>query len=448
MNNIALELHNAIHRLLREYKNVYEHVKSKNDWKNPFRELISKDIPDLLKRGANISSPYQVVGSYGKGRWTAVTWIAVFDSRITTSAQKGVYIVYLLNKDTQELYLTFEIAATEAMNVCQNPDGPTAFIGVVGNSNPELSSKLQKKADEIRKAIPDDYFSKDTLINSGAVGYDSGAIYYKKYSLQDLPAGEQLVYDLNRMMDIYKRYYEWSIVPKEEWWPSLAEYDPGISKEMWISLLKNTKVFTPARLTMMAQFYAAGGQASCIQLAETYGQTSDFYRMACGVHLAERVHKETGCPLCNQENAKFWPVLFVGRDTTSGERGNYIWKLRGELYAALTEFNILQYLSESHQMGTFDSWEIIDESTAIKHCDKSFFDYRGSGVPKGICWFFDAEEMSLGETKTVKLIYNGVQYQGSVKNESTDRRRVRIFWSTELGNLFNAFNVPEAAATF
>lgn len=448
MNNMAIELHNAINRLLRDYKNVYEHVKSKNDWKNPFRELISKDIPELLRNVANISSPYQIVGSYGKGRWTAVPWIAVFDSRITTSAQKGVYIVYLLNKDTQELYLTFEIAATEAMIVRQNPDGSTAFTGVVGNSNPELSSKLQKKADEIRKAIPDDYFSKDKLINSGAVGYDSGAIYYKKYSLQYLPSGEQLVYDLNRMMGIYKRYYEWSIVPKEEWWPSSEEYDPGISKEMWMSLLKNTKVFTPARLTMMAQFYAAGGQASCIQLAETYGQTSDFYRMACGVHLAERVHKETGCPLCNQENAKFWPVLFVGRDTTSGERGNYIWKLRDELYAALTEFNILQYLSESHQMGTFDSWEIIDESTAIKHCDKSFFDYRGSGVPKGICWFFDAEEMSLGETKTVKLIYNGVQYQGSVKNESTDRRRVRIFWSTELGNLFNAFNVPDAAATF
>ena len=442
------QLRNTIEKLMREYDSVYNHVRANNDWKNSFRNIISKDIPNLLQKCANISVPYQVVGSYGKGRWTAVPWIAVFDSRKTTSAQKGVYIVYLLNKDTQELYLTFEIAATEAMNVRQNSDGSAAFTGVVGNSNPELSSKLQKKADEIRKAIPDDYFSKDTLINSGAVGYDSGAIYYKKYSLQDLPAGEQLVYDLNRMMEIYKRYYEWSLVPKEEWWPSLEEYDPGISKEMWMSLLKNTKVFTPARLTMMAQFYAAGGQASCIQLAETYGQTSDYYRMACGVHLAERVHKETGCPLCNQENAKFWPVLFVGRDTTSGERGNYIWKLRDELYAALTEFNILQYLSESHQMGTFDSWEIIDESTAIKHCDKSFFDYKGSGVPKGICWFFGADDMDLGETRTVRLIYNGVPYLGSIKNESTDRRRVRIFWSTELGNLFNAFNVLDAAATF
>ena len=98
--------------------------------------------------------------------------------------------------------------------------------------------------------------------------------------------------------------------------------------------------------------------------------------------------------------------------------------------------------------GIFDSWEVIDKNTAIKHCDKSFFDYRGSGVPKGICWFFGAEDMDLGEIRTVRLIYNGAPYQGSIKNESTDRRRVRIFWSTELGNLFNAFNVPDAAATF
>lgn len=103
---------------------------------------------------------------------------------------------------------------------------------------------------------------------------------------------------------------------------------------------------------------------------------------------------------------------------------------------------------KENRIGVFDSWEIIDENTAIKHCDKSFFDYRGSGVPKGICWFFGAEDMDLGETKVVKLIYKGQQYQGSIKNESSDRRRVRIFWSTDLGNLFDVFNVPDAMATF
>ncbi len=51
----------------------------------------------------------------------------------------------------------------------------------------------------------------------------------------------------------------------------------------------------------------------------------------------------------------------------------------------------------SHQTGQYDSWEIIDENTAVKHCDKSFFDHNGSGVPKEITWFFRAEQLDLGE---------------------------------------------------
>ena len=451
MNNMALELHNAINRLLREYKNVYEHVKSQNDWKNPFRELISKDIPDLLRKGANISSPYQVVGSYGKGRWTAVPWIAVFDSRITTSAQKGVYIVYLLNKDTKELFLTFEIAATEAMNIRQNADGSFAFTGVVGNNNPELTAKLQRKADEIRAAIPNDYFNKDTQINSGAIGYDSGAIYYKKYTLGNLPSGEQLIDDLKKMMSIYKQYYEWSNSPKGTWWPSKAEFDPQLTKEKWIKYISEIELPNhPSPMRMLKGMMELGGEASCKLLSDTYGGHPSVYA-SCAMNLGRRVKKFFNLPVCmdgNQE--RYFPFPFVGKYQGSSQ-DNYIYRIRPELLAALKEIDlsgISPYYESEHQFGSFDSWEIIDENTAIKHCDKSFFDYRGSGVPKGICWFFDAEDMEPGGTRVLKLIYNSVQYQGSVKNETTDRRRVRIFWSVELGNLFNSFNVPGATATF
>ena len=106
-----------------------------------------------------------------------------------------------------------------------------------------------------------------------------------------------------------------------------------------------------------------------------------------------------------------------------------------------------KYDAES-KIGIFDSWEIIDEVTAIKTCDKSFFDYNGSGVPKGICWFFDAEDLSSGETKSIKVVYNGKEYAGKVANDTTDRRRVRIFWSTDLGRLFDTYKNVESKATF
>ena len=110
------------------------------------------------------------------------------------------------------------------------------------------------------------------------------------------------------------------------------------------------------------------------------------------------------------------------------------------------KYEIDKYLKS--KIGTFDSWEIVDEVTAIKTCDKSFFDYNGSGVPKGICWFFDAEELETSENKSLSLVYNGVTYDAKVQNDSTDRRRVRIFWSTELGKLFSKYKDDNVKAKF
>ena len=93
-----------------------------------------------------------------------------------------------------------------------------------------------------------------------------------------------------------------------------------------------------------------------------------------------------------------------------------------------------------HKTGVFDSWEIIDDETAIKHCDKSFFDYNGSGVPKGICWFFDAEDLALGENRKIELLYEGYEYTGRVTNESSDRRRTRIFWNKDLGTVLGKYS--------
>ena len=99
----------------------------------------------------------------------------------------------------------------------------------------------------------------------------------------------------------------------------------------------------------------------------------------------------------------------------------------------------LNMLHERRQFGDFDSWTIVDEKTAIKQCDKSFFDYNGSGIPRGICWFFGAEQLELGQVIPLKFRYLGEFYSGNVRNESSEGRRVRLFWNVELGNQFKVF---------
>lgn len=87
----------------------------------------------------------------------------------------------------------------------------------------------------------------------------------------------------------------------------------------------------------------------------------------------------------------------------------------------------------------FDSWEIVDENIAIKNCDKSFFDYNGSGLPREICWFFDAENLGSGENRQIKLLFCGSEYIGRIANDTTDRRRVRVFWNADLGKQLSVY---------
>lgn len=207
-NECDMTLHDLVYRWMDEYADILSSVKTNNDFKNPFREIISKEIPILLTERTPVSSPYSVEGSYGKGRWTDVPWIAVFDSRITTSAQKGVYIVYLLNKDTKTLYLTLNQGATNAAQ-SDGTDEETktlTFTSIARAQNEKMTERLQKSAEKIRAMIGDTVQTYDH-IDSGSPGYDAGAIYYKEYTLNSLPDDSGLISDLRDFLDLYADYY-------------------------------------------------------------------------------------------------------------------------------------------------------------------------------------------------------------------------------------------------
>lgn len=87
--------------------------------------------------------------------------------------------------------------------------------------------------------------------------------------------------------------------------------------------------------------------------------------------------------------------------------------------------------------GKFYSWEIINDITAIKNCDKSFFQHRGSGVPKEIRWFFDCENIQNGEQIPLILIYKNNEYNAHIEMETSKLSRTRIFWKIDLKKEFD-----------
>jgi len=58
------------------------------------KELGSELLPVLCE-----NDHWMVEASVGKGKWASVPWVAFFDSRETTTAQKGVYPVIHLSSE-------------------------------------------------------------------------------------------------------------------------------------------------------------------------------------------------------------------------------------------------------------------------------------------------------------------------------------------------------------
>ena len=121
---------------------------------------------------------------------------------------------------------------------------------------------------------------------------------------------------------------------EEGWFPK--DYNPDITVNEWVQMLKDSSVFTQNALQIMKRMKDYGGQATCTQLSIKYGETKNFYNAGSSA-LARRVAEKTGCEVMtgDNENAKWWPILYMGKDASANEAGAYIWRLRSELAKAL-----------------------------------------------------------------------------------------------------------------
>ena len=176
------------------------YVKSKQEKfaGNSVGNYIRNDAPEALyNTGLVDRQNYLITGSVGQGNWAMVPWLCIFDKKITTTATKGIYIVYLLAKDGKSLYLTFNQGCTDIRK---------------NNSIKETIAIMRKKAEEISTYIDCRGFASDENINLGdgltELGemYQKGTIFYKKYEKNNVPNEEELQEDLAKMMDIYKEY--------------------------------------------------------------------------------------------------------------------------------------------------------------------------------------------------------------------------------------------------
>src|SRR4051812_20947800 len=70
-------------------------------------KILVNELPREIKALiSEFGETITVEGSIGKGNNTNYPWIGVFDSRVSTGATNGFYVVLLFSDDFEDLYLT------------------------------------------------------------------------------------------------------------------------------------------------------------------------------------------------------------------------------------------------------------------------------------------------------------------------------------------------------
>lgn len=137
---------------------------------------------------------YTPVGSGGKGAPAAVPWIAVFNPDETTTARRGMYVVYLFAEDRKTVYLSLNQGVTEL---------------VEGLGRPQAREKLRGQGDAIRAAFEsadiDDLTVSIDLHSAQPLprDYEFGNIVSLVYDAANLPGDEVMRADLERMVRLY-----------------------------------------------------------------------------------------------------------------------------------------------------------------------------------------------------------------------------------------------------
>ncbi len=209
---------------LNQFVNEYVDKAKEEFAGHPIGKLVRNEIPDSLYASVVDGSRYIVKGSIGQGNWATNPWICIFDRTVTKSATQGVYIVYLLSKDGERLYLTLNQGCTELKNRLRRTEA--------------VVRELRRIASDVKQRVGCGSFDVSDEIDLGdkipvlSKLYEQGTICFRRYNRGQLPDQDSLLADLKEMLSLYALYADQyptrdigQVLPKVEENPPNGDHD-------------------------------------------------------------------------------------------------------------------------------------------------------------------------------------------------------------------------------
>ncbi|MBR9824850.1 MAG: DUF3578 domain-containing protein [Alphaproteobacteria bacterium] len=163
----------------------------------PVGKIVREDVPRVLKPLVYQRDRYLLKGSIGQAGWADTPWVAVLDQSITTSTQEGFYLVYLLSKGCDRLYLTLAQGCTRLKD---EAGLPTAERELKRRSAVmwERAKPKAKRLDLVAMNL------NAPKRNWRARLYEASVILGRKYETNSLPDEGALTADFREAMRLYQ----------------------------------------------------------------------------------------------------------------------------------------------------------------------------------------------------------------------------------------------------
>lgn len=186
-----------LYSMLSRIAHEYTRERMKPFSKSEFGNFVRRDVVTEARK-ATLFLPFELkikasVGQFNS--WAAVPWLAFLDPLETTTAQEGIYVVYLINAQTSEIFLSLNQGATSVMRD-HKPFKRSLEV-------------LRRQAFDIRDRLHDFNSSFDcTEISLGSdadlpVAYEAGHVFGRRYSAGNI---DRVLFneDLEKMLFAYE----------------------------------------------------------------------------------------------------------------------------------------------------------------------------------------------------------------------------------------------------